>query len=236
LLALVAFASVAIVGPVAALLTRAGAFDPVPTRDVWQVAAQMLGLLWVAPLFLVLFGQFRAARGVAVAALVAEVGIEVLVAVTVGTTSNLSWLLIGLGAVVVASLGLYQSGTTRPRPAPWLGAAAVLAILSIATAFAGIVAIDWFGLCCVAVLGAGLLLRHSPSWTLAVALAAAGALALRVVAAVDLAQFVQLTSSHSTLVFAAWVAEGLAALATAVVCGISARRAWLALPPVTYVD
>jgi hypothetical protein len=32
------------------------------------------------------------------------------------------------------------------------------------------------------------------------------------------------------------VAEATAALATAVVCGISARRAWLALPPVTYVD
>jgi hypothetical protein len=203
LLALVAFASVAIVGPVVALLARAGAFDPVATPDTWEKAAQMLELLWVAPLFLVLFGQFRAARGVAAAAVVADVGVQVLVVVMVGTASNLTWFLVGLGAVVVASLGLYQSSTPRPRPAPWLASAAILAALSMVTAFAGIVAIDWFGLCCVAVVCAGLIVRHSPSWTLAVALAAVAALALRVVAAVDLAQFVQLTSARPGLVFAA---------------------------------
>ena len=233
---LVAFASVAIVGPVAALLARTGALDPVPSRDVWQVATQFLGLLWVAPLFLVLFGQFRAARGVAAAAVVTEVGVQVLSWVMQGATSNLAWFLAGLGAVVVASLGLYQPTAPRPRPAPWLASAAVLAALSMATAFAGIVAIDWFGLCCVAVVGAALALRHSPSWTLAVALAAVAALALRVVAAVDLAEFVEVTSSRPGLVFAAWVVESAAALATAVVCGISARRTWLALPPVTYAD
>jgi len=236
LLALVAFASVAIVGPVVALLARAGAFDPVVTPGTWEKAAQMLGLLWVAPLFLVLFGQFRAARGVASAAVVADVGVQVLVVVMVGTTSNLAWFLVGVGCVVVASLGLYQSSTPRPRPAPWLASPAILAALSTATAFAGLLAIDWFGLCCVAVVFAGLMLRHSPSWTLAVALAAVAALALRIVAAVDLAPFVQLTSARPSLVFAAWVAEATAALATAVVCGVSARRAWLALPPATYVD
>jgi len=233
---LVAFASVAIVGPIAALVARSGALDPVPFRETWQVAVQMLGLLWVPPLFLVLFGQFRAARGVAAAALVADAGVQVLIVVRDGLVSDLAWFLVGLGAVVVASLGLYQSSTPRLRPAPWLVSAAIMAAVSIATAFAGIVVIDWFGLCCVAVAGAGIALRNSPSWTLAVAMAAVAAFGLRVVAAVDLVQFVQLTSSHPLQVLTAWAAEAAAALATAVACGISARRTWLALPPVTYVD
>jgi hypothetical protein len=173
---------------------------------------------------------------VAAAAVVAEVGVQVLSWVMQGTTSNLGWYLAGLGAVVVAALGLYQPSSPRPRPAPWVGSAAILAALTTATAFGGNVAIDWFGLCCVAVAVAAIALRHSPSWTLAVALAAVAALGLRVVAALDLAQFVQLTSPRPGLVVAAWVAEATAALATAVVCGVSARRTWLALPPVTYAD
>ena len=236
LMVLVAFASAAIVGPVAVLLARSGAMDPIPAPGGWHTAAQFLELLWVPPLFLVLFGQFRPGRAVAATALVADAGIRVLASVMDGTGSTLSWLLLELGAVVVGSLGLYQPGTPRPRPTPWLATAAILAAGTALTAATGTVAIDWFGLCCVAVVGAAIALRHSPSGILAVTLAAVAALLLRIAATADLAWFVEATSTRPAVVFGAWAVGAGAALATAVVCGVRARRTWLALPPVTYAN
>jgi len=165
--------------------------SPAPT--LWQLA----GLLWLPGYLLLVFGQTRAARWLAAVAVASSL---ITIVLNVHGPAVAAWFNVALDAVVVAGLAAFRADTPPVARRPWLvGLALAIGVVSgylVLTPFSeGIPALDWAGLCCVAVALAGLAhlvtralgwtARISP-WTPALVLLAVAALGQRAAASLDL--------------------------------------------------
>jgi hypothetical protein len=209
-------------------------------RTVWDLA----WLLWLPAYVGLLLGHRRVAQLLAVLAVLADV--VTAISATVDAVAGASplpltpWAHLAVDALVVLALVAFHRDAPPVRRLAWLvafvvGIAVLLGLYLLVRATNSWVLIDWPGLYCLLVLGAGVAhlsgrapvtgrgLR-TPSWSLALVVLGVGALGMRVLSLLDYARVT--TGGQRSALLALGVAEALAVLA---VSRPLARRAAVAL-------
>jgi hypothetical protein len=211
-------------------------------RLAWEFA----GLLWAVAYVALVYGQRRAARLLALLAVVSTVGSIVTAAVErarlgLGPFVPMLWFSLLLELLVVAALAAFHRDAPPVPRRPWLlalpvGAALGVGLLRIAYRnIDRMPPLDWPGLCCIVLVVAAIAhpaaarlgwVRPSTSWSQALALLAPAVLGLRLISLLEAPTSIAGESTWLTL----GIIEAAAVVATGAAQAALTIRALHALP------
>jgi hypothetical protein len=170
--------------------------------DLWSVALDVFGLVWLAAFLALVFGHRRVARVLAAA------GLLVSTVDALASTVDLHrralepfvatrWTSLLISAALVLALVAFHSDSPAPARRPWLVALPIGAAVTVALQFLLPIAawawVDWPALCAAALITTALVhlavpaRRHVFAWTHALALLGGAVLVQRLVTLVDFA-------------------------------------------------
>ena len=215
--------------------TVAGFPIAIPSR--WETLPRLFEVAWVPAFVLVLYGQPRWGRALAVTGVAAQLVAIGAVVARGAQPSSYGLVLLAVSLATVAALSAYQPSTPLPAARPWLSifAVTVPAVLGVSLLPSDGVRpyVDVATLWCAGFVIVALVRRRRPDpvWALALALVAVAVIALRLTMTegwLDL-----LASPARIALLALTTVEVAAVLAIGIGCAGLARRHWRQLPPVT---